>query len=103
MKHQKLKNCIESLILLIGSDISIGVTTPFRNQADFLQTYLHDILCPDIDVVDTIHRFQGDEKDIMFLSLVVSPSSDSSLIYFINQSAKQLLNVAVTEQEVAFL
>lgn len=91
-----IKNLINSLKPLINSDISIGVTTPFRNQADFLQTYLHDILRPDIDVVDTIHRFQGDEKDIMFLSLVVSPSSNISLIRFINQSAKQLLNVAVT-------
>ncbi len=91
-----IKNLINSLIPLIDSDISIGVTTPFRNQADFLQTYLHNILRPDIDVVDTIHRFQGDEKDIMFLSIVVSPSSNISLIKFINQSAKQLLNVAVT-------
>lgn len=91
-----IKNLINSLKLTITPDISIGVTTPFRNQADFLRTYLQDVLRPGIDVVDTVHRFQGDEKDIMFLSLVVSPGSNDSLLRFINHSAKQLLNVAVT-------
>lgn len=93
---EKIEEILLKLKNYIDPDISIGITTPFRNQADFLQRYLYKLLRPGIDVVDTVHRFQGDEKDIMFLSLVVSPNSESSLLWFINESAKQLLNVAVT-------
>jgi hypothetical protein len=93
---KELEKILRNLIPQLSTDISIGVTTPFRNQADYLRAKLSHLIRPEIDAVDTVHRFQGDEKDVMFLSLVVSPNSEPSLLWFINEGAKQLLNVAVT-------
>ncbi|MEM4522957.1 MAG: AAA domain-containing protein [candidate division WOR-3 bacterium] len=91
-----IRKIINILYENITDDISIGITTPFRYQADFLQKYLSPVVRPELDVIDTVHRFQGDEKDIMIFSTVVTPQSRESLLDFINNRAKQLLNVAVT-------
>jgi len=75
----------------------IGITTPFLHQKEELknkENILRNIgIRPEID---TIHGFQGDEKDIIVLSLVVTDKAKDSLTKFINIYAEYLLNVAVT-------
>lgn len=76
-------------------EASIGITTPFKDQYKAIFNALPHHLKERIKV-DTVHKFQGDEKDIMIFSLVVSPNCKPSLCNFINLYAPYLLNVAIT-------
>ncbi|GGK71762.1 AAA domain-containing protein [Rufibacter glacialis] len=73
---------------------SIGVVTPFKDQ----KKYIFDGLTPELREhikVDTVHQFQGDEKDIMILSLVISSNSSISKANFLTKN-EFLINVALT-------
>ena len=51
--------------------------------------------CPHVQVlVDTAHRFQGDERDIILMSLVVTPHSSKHQFDFAMDA--QLMNVSLT-------
>ncbi|MBP3943539.1 AAA family ATPase [Sphingobacteriaceae bacterium WQ 2009] len=81
-------------------DASIGITTPFNHQKHQLIKAFAPY--PELKiVVDTVHRFQGDEKDIMIFSLVCSEGARSSMTNFINHYAKNLINVGVTRAKSA--
>lgn len=78
---------------------SLGVLSPFREQVDHLARLLagrldaasitrHRLL------VGTAHGFQGEERDIMLLSLVVDPASPPGVLRFIERP--DVFNVAVT-------
>lgn len=79
-------------------DASIGVTTPFKHQKEQLIKALNHI---NHITTDTIYGFQGDEKDIMLFSLVVSPNCKSSLPNFLNKYSQNQLNVAITRAKSA--
>jgi len=68
----------------LGSNTSIGIITPYRDQVEELKKNLS----PDIEI-DTIHKFQGREKDIIIFSTVDNKISD-----FIDNP--NLINVAVS-------
>jgi len=76
-------------------DASIGIVTPFRHQYEYIFEKIDNNLRKKIKV-DTVHKYQGDEKDIMIFSLVVTNSCRPSLHRFINYWAPYLLNVGVT-------
>jgi superfamily I DNA and/or RNA helicase len=75
-------------------DASIGIITPFKNQYQFINSLLPEDLKENIKP-DTVHRYQGDEKDIIIFSTVVTENSPVSKAKFIN-SNDYLLNVAIT-------
>lgn len=80
-------------------EISIGIVTPFSHQAKEIHRLLPDQfkLEPNPRIVaDTVHKFQGDEKDVMIYSLVVTNNSPDSKIYWIDNMVKESVNVAVT-------
>jgi DNA replication ATP-dependent helicase Dna2 len=57
----------------------IGVISPFRMQCHAIRTALAERLGPEVAArveVDTVERFQGREKEVMLVSLVVSTWSD---------------------------
>lgn len=80
---------------------SIGVVTPFRAQADLIRTeltkktQLYQALMDNSILVDTVHKFQGDERDLMIFSTVVSNNTPDSAIGFL-ESTGNLFNVAIT-------
>jgi superfamily I DNA and/or RNA helicase len=76
-------------------NISIGITTPFTHQAKEINDAIPQKLKERIKA-DTVHRFQGDEKDIMIVSLVVSSNSSKYKSEWINNKVPYLINVAVT-------
>ncbi|MGY0408034.1 MAG: AAA domain-containing protein, partial [Polaribacter sp.] len=80
-------------------EISIGIVTPFSHQAKEIHRKLPNNLKtgdnPRI-VADTVHKFQGDEKDVMIYSLVVTNNSPDSKIYWIDNMVPESVNVAVT-------
>jgi superfamily I DNA and/or RNA helicase len=90
------QKCIELVADLVNrhATASIGIITPFRDQKILIQE-LMPVLLKDRVVVDTVHRFQGDEMDIILLSMVVTEDSPTSKSNFINKN-EFLLNVAIT-------
>ena len=76
-------------------NISIGVVTPFRDQANEIIKRLPINIRPLI-IVGTVHEFQGDEKDVMIYSLVVTKNSPIRKIYWIDNIVPYSVNVAVT-------
>ena len=71
---------------------NVGVITPFRYQADTITKQLGDR----VEVSDTIHKFQGREKDNIIFSAVVNDNSD-----FVND--ENLINVAVSRAKESFV
>ena len=72
----------------------LGVVTPYRAQVDYLRSQLHDLGSSDGMTIDTAHRFQGDERDVIVFSPVVSTAMPSHAVRFANDA--NLVNVAVT-------
>lgn len=81
---------------LTGLGMSIGVVTPYRAQVEEIRQLASRRLGPEVDGVsiDTAHRFQGDERDVMLLSPVVGHSMNASQIRF--AADPNLINVALT-------
>lgn len=82
-----------------GDMYTMGVVTPFRAQADLIRRKLEEQLTlkeiEDFKIrVGTAHAFQGDERDVMFASWVVSGNSPYQSFTFINNP--NLFNVAIT-------
>lgn len=101
------KNLISKLKILINTAEanqepmlrSIGILSPFRAQVDYLSRLLtthfsaseiskYKIIC------GTAYSFQGEERDIMFLSMCVDPQSHSTALYHLNKA--DVFNVAIT-------
>lgn len=80
-------------------DLEIGVISPFRSQCalirNMLPTYLKDRVA-----VDTVERFQGSERDIIFLTFAVNKSHHlfniSSQVTIDGFDIDRKLNVAIT-------
>lgn len=94
-------DAVEDLLIQRGYKGSIGVVTPFRAQAQLIQNLVaqHPRLSTVGGqaelLVDTVHRFQGDERDVMFFSPVVAEGMmPGSLSYL--RSNGNLFNVAIT-------
>ncbi len=72
---------------------TVGVVTPFRAQAQLLQslirapTELEEVASRAELLVDTVHKFQGDERDVMFFSPVVSSGISPSALGFFEATA----------------
>jgi superfamily I DNA and/or RNA helicase len=73
---------------------SIGIIAPYAEQVRFLRTQIaHQDVFVDHDIeVDSIDGFQGQEKDIIYISLV--RSNDQSNIGFLKDERR--INVALT-------
>ena len=101
-------NEIERLIIDNKYIGSIGVVTPFRHQANLINEIayankaLSDKLIQNKFLVDTAHRFQGDERDIMIFSPVFSSGFPESSVRFL-QSQGNIFNVAITRAKAQLI
>ena len=82
-----------------GGATSIGLISPFRAQADALEeAILEKYRLEEIDAyglrVGTVHSYQGDERDVLIISLAVGSDEADSAWRFVNQA--NLFNVMVT-------
>lgn len=77
-------------------DKSVGIISPFRNQAEYIYNIVKEKKLPDRITVSTVHKYQGDEKDVIILSLVVTNNTPDGTLRWIDEYNKYLLNVAVT-------
>lgn len=88
---------VDEIIEIIkeGRNKEIGIITPFRYQANVIREKVKDY---DNVEVDTIHRFQGRQKDIIILSTVVNDLCNDEISEFISNfvTNDRLLNVAIS-------
>lgn len=83
-----------------GSDVKIGVVTPYSAQRELIFHRLSREISPDLfakhDIkVLTAHKFQGSERDIMIFSPVLAAAGDGNSDGWFN-AYPQILNVAMS-------
>ncbi|MBB5349539.1 AAA family ATPase [Desulfoprunum benzoelyticum] len=80
---------------------TLGVVTPFREQANRIRDIIHDgnqrwELLQAVDFeVSTSHGFQGGERDVILFSLCAGPGMPQGALNFLRETAN-LFNVAVS-------
>ena len=94
------ERAVERLADILPSVPSVGVVTPFVAQARLIQQLAEErigsaILSDANFVCGTAHRLQGDERDAIIFSTVLSPNVSTSSVNWIEKE-KNLLNVAVS-------
>lgn len=83
------------LVVLGDQKVSIGIISPYREQVISIQDAIEKDFdhFPDADIaVDTIDAFQGQERDIIYISMV--RSNDKGEIGFLKDTRR--MNVAMT-------
>jgi chorismate mutase len=94
--HRALEVLVEHLDEISNAGASIGIVSPFRAQVDCIVNLLAREM-PNLAgavTIDTAHGFQGDERDIMIFSPVVSSDFPSKLLAFAGN--RNLVNVSLT-------
>jgi rRNA-processing protein FCF1 len=76
-------------------NVSIGIISPFKQQAEEINTRIPDEIRERV-VSDTVNKFQGDERDVIIFSTVVTDNSPSRKIRWIDRTVPNIVNVAVT-------
>ncbi|MDY0054984.1 MAG: AAA domain-containing protein [Methyloversatilis sp.] len=96
-----LVEALHDLLVTRGYVGTVGVVTPFRAQVQLIQSMLAEspalaeVAAGRELLVDTVHRFQGDERDVMFFSPVVSDGFPAGALGFLRSNGN-LFNVAIT-------
>jgi very-short-patch-repair endonuclease len=90
-----------------GYQGSIGVVSPFRAQANRIRDLVAQrdlsLRCAEMEfLADTVHKFQGDQRDVMLLSPVVSSGISDGALGFL-RSNPNLFNVAITRARAALI
>jgi len=99
---------IYQLVVTRGYRGTVGVVSPFRAQTNRIDDLVqqNDELARHRSstefLADTVHRFQGDERDLMIFSPVVSQGISDSALGFL-RSNRNLFNVAITRARAALI
>ena len=99
---EEIREAIAIAVRLAKADehISIGIVTPFKMQSERLHHAIPKEFASRI-TASTVHKFQGDERDVMIYSLVVTDNSPASKIRWVDDGVPNLVNVAVTRARQA--
>ena len=108
VEAQKVLKTLERLVLVRNYPGSIGVVTPFRGQANWIRRIIKQQ--PQLDaalnqrsfLVDTAHGFQGDERDVIIFSPVVSSGTTQGALQFLRRTGN-VFNVAVTRARAGLI
>jgi superfamily I DNA and/or RNA helicase/very-short-patch-repair endonuclease len=102
---EEVVRLIKNMLIANNFKGTVGVVTPFRQQANRLQ----DALFEDSELfeliqrtnlhVDTAHGFQGDERDVIIFSLCAGPDMPAGSRAFLRETGN-LFNVAVSRARV---
>jgi very-short-patch-repair endonuclease len=99
---------LERLCIHQGYRGTVGVVTPFRAQAnrirDLVNGHAHaNLLFSNLELlIDTVHKFQGDERDVIIFSPVVSKGIPPGAVGFLKGTGN-LFNVAITRARAALI
>ncbi len=83
---------------------SIGILSPFRTQADHLRKQFRKSLSDEELVrhrilIGTAHDFQGEERDLMYISWAIDEHTPSGVFRFLDR--EDVFNVSITRARVA--
>jgi len=98
---KKVVQVLKRLVIEQEYPGSIGVVSPFRAQANLITKLVNEYgelerkLIPADFLSDTVHKFQGDERDIMIFSPVLSAEMPRGALGFLKNNGN-LFNVAIT-------
>lgn len=108
INHDEASRLLRDVEMLIGglSDlppVSIGILSPFRSQADYLCKELSarcslETLEKHRIAIGTAYTFQGEERDVMFLSLGIDAGSHPSALRFLEK--EDVFNVSITRARI---
>jgi len=108
IEAEAVLQALRKLVLQQNYSGSIGVVTPFRAQANLIREIvnkdetLSTRLIQNEFLVDTVHKFQGDERDMMIFSPVVSQGFPPGAQKFLANNGN-LFNVAITRAKAMLL
>lgn len=98
---EQVVELVKELLLTARFEGSIGIITPFKEQAQRIEDRL-EISGIDYELlrragvhVDTAHGFQGDERDVMLFSLCAGDDLTPGALRFLRENSN-LFNVAVS-------
>lgn len=91
---------LSALVLARNYRGSVGVVTPFQSQRGAIEAAIRvdealSRALPADFLVDTVHKFQGDERDVMIFSPVLSEDMPKGGMSFLRSNGN-LFNVAIT-------
>ncbi|MFC0273665.1 AAA domain-containing protein [Metabacillus herbersteinensis] len=86
---------------------SIGYVSPYRAQANLMETLLNDLYKQEHSTADiisaTVHRFQGSERDVMIFDTVDSYPQERAGMLLTGKESERLINVAITRTKGKFI
>lgn len=86
-----------------NNEKSVGIITPFRNQAELIENELRvNGISPEQVTVGTVHTYQGDERDTIYLSAAVTPFTSNKTYGWLKEN-RELVNVANTRARKKFV
>ena len=83
-------DCTIGVICMLGTDQAVYIDSVLRKRLTVTEYQRRRILCGNAS------QFQGDERDIIFLSIVNSPSGDGPLFLRRRDDARKVFNVAAS-------
>lgn len=108
VNHKEAREVVRILRQLLKKfSGNVGIVTPFRAQANLIRSEVNkdkelSLELSDRDfLVETVHKFQGDERDVMFFSPVVSKNFPEKSLGFLQN--RNLFNVAITRARAKLL
>ena len=107
LNRLEAEQVVERLGNLLESGSTIGVVTPFAAQAEVIEQlaerrFTRSVLDEADFVCGTAHRLQGDERDAIIFSAVLSPGLSKNGARWIEKE-RNLLNVAVSRARRALI
>lgn len=110
LNEREAQTVVQELKRIVSTGYSgtIGVVSPFRAQANRIrdlvsqdQSLLESLMTRQF-LVNTVHKFQGDERDIMIFSTVIGNDISKGSILFLSRTGN-LFNVAITRARAALI
>jgi len=108
INEEEAKQTVEKLVDVLDTGYqNVGVVTPFTAQARLItrlaQERLGQDVLDDFDFVSgTAHRLQGDEREVIVFSSVLSPGMSKSSRRWVEKE-RNLLNVAVSRAKQSLI
>ena len=102
--YEESKKVLEILQFILknieGLNLNIGIVTPYSAQEDLISNLVQKNIPSELIgkhqiIVNTAHKFQGSEKDIMIFSLVLAQKGNANSDTWFN-GYPQILNVALS-------
>lgn len=99
---------MQDLVINKNYEGTIGLVSPFRAQVNKIRelitndTELFNKLNNRDFICDTVHKFQGDERDLMVFSPVISKNISKGSLGFLSNNGN-LFNVAITRARGALV